>query len=231
MIDMEQPKIIANSYRKRMKVLLVVALVGVALWLAGANMGGRGSSEGGIQGAMAQTMGSAGRALASFLGRSPGERGATDILKGKARLAGLGNDEGGGGDTPSQRALGKIFDGPADAGAPQPVVVSFPDGTVNSGGIGPDLTPVVFSPNVAAPSPGPGGGFGGGNGGGGGIGGIGGGGGGGGGTFTPPPAALPVSAVPEPSAWLLMILGFGAIGASLRRGKAISRRAGHCATS
>src|SRR3546814_17805656 len=54
-------------------------------------------------------------ALDRYTGRSPGERGETDILKGKARriadrLFGRRVDSGG----PEQRALGKIFDTPPE---------------------------------------------------------------------------------------------------------------------
>src|SRR3546814_6850701 len=54
-------------------------------------------------------------ALDRYTGRSPGERGETDILKGKARriadrLFGRRVNSGG----PEQRALGKIFDTPPE---------------------------------------------------------------------------------------------------------------------
>ena len=37
-------------------------------------------------------------------------------------------------------------------------------------------------------------------------------------------AAMPVSAVPEPASWAMMLLGFGACGAVMRRGKNINRK-------
>jgi PEP-CTERM motif len=225
--------------------LLVLSFVGLASTQWGRNL----SSELGVQDSIAQTVTAAGNAakqtsaaLNSFIGRSPGERGATDVIKGKAkRLAkrynngptqrALGKifDQ-----TPSQRALGKIFNQPVD-GAPelvssQPSIAVLPTEILPFTGPVPGITtPVSGSPGIFVPASG--GSF------------IGGGGapGGGGGTGSggipgaPPPIAPPavippiISAVPEPSTWILLLFGFGAIGAALRRTKATSKRAGLCA--
>jgi hypothetical protein len=69
------------------------------------------------------------------------------------------------------------------------------------------------APGVVIGGIGPGVGGGGGGGGGGGPGGGNPGGGGDGGTVVPPP---PVIAVPEPSTWMMMLIGFGLLGAGLR---------------
>ena len=230
---MQRFKFFANGNRSRAKMLAAAFFIVILLWFAATNGF---SSQFGVNNSVAQTMGAAGRmiqqtsdALNSFIGRSPGERGATDILKGKARRAGLDNEGTPVSTNPAQRALGKIFDNPADnliaASTPEPVVVSFPDGIFGA--------PIASSSGAVAPvTGGSGGGGGGGIGGiGGGGGGIGGGGGGGGAIAGPAPVPPVISAVPEPSTWALLIFGFGAIGASLRRANALSRRAGLCAKS
>ncbi|MEN2785576.1 PEPxxWA-CTERM sorting domain-containing protein [Sphingomonas qilianensis] len=84
----------------------------------------------------------------------------------------------------------------------------LPDGVASPGGGG-------TGGGGGGGGPGGGGAGGGGGGTGGGGGGTGGGGGGGGGGGAPP-----VSAVPEPSSWLLMVLSFGAVGVALRRRRA-----------
>lgn len=166
-----------------------------------------------------------GNVLTAFLSRSPGERGTTDAIKGKAKAKG---DEpqprkAATAATPKQRALGKVFDNPASkvaaATLPQPVleflpanIASEPDTILAS------IPPVLGGSSIFAPVIG--GGIGGGGGfiGGGGGGGSGGGG-GGGNVINPPPVPAVASAVPEPSTWILLLLGFAAIGASSRRPK------------
>jgi PEP-CTERM motif len=238
---------------KRTVLALVVMLLAVSLvWLASTQWGRMVSSQLGIQDSIAQTVTAAGNAakqtsaaLNSFIGRSPGERGATDVIKGKAkRLAKRIND----GPTqralgkifdqpPTQRALGKIFNQPVD-GAPelvssQPSLAALPTEILPFTGPVPGITaPLSGSPGIFVPASG--GSFIGG-GGGGGAPGEGGGTGSGGIPGAPPPIAPPavippiISAVPEPSTWILLLFGFGAIGAALRRTKATSKRAGLCA--
>ena len=220
------------------------AKIGLAIVLCAATLVGVGSTpigkslvaQMGISESLAQTTEAAGRvvsngtnAVQAFLGRSPGERGSVDVLKGKAKAKFAGNDKPGGKPKPTQRALGKVFDDPLvslagplsappaveflplDAG---PSVAALPTvalpGPVGSG---------VFSPGFG------GGGF------------IGGGGGSGGDGVLPPPAAQPapppvVAAIPEPSTWILLLMGFAAVGSSLRRKKtgpfSKPKRAGNC---
>ena len=166
-------------------------------------------------------------AVQAFLGRSPGERGAVDILKGKAKAKVAANDKPAGKPKPSQRALGKTFDDPlvslAGPISPAPAVEFLPLDA------GPSIAAL---PTVALAGPVGSGGFSPGFGGGGFIGG--GGGGGSGGDVSVPPTLPPVIApVPEPSTWILLLMGFAAVGASLRRKKLthISKpeRAGNCA--
>ena len=223
-----------------MLVLVAVLLAGSFVWLASSQTGQKLSSKMGVADSIAQTVNVAGdaakqtsAALNSFIGRSPGERGATDTIKGKAkRLAKRTN----GGPTqralgkifdqpPSQRALGKIFDQPLD-GAPelvssQPSLAALPNEILPfTGPVSGVTSPASGSPGIFVPSSL--GNF------------IGGGTGGGGAPETPPvtpPSVIPpiISAVPEPSTWILLLFGFGAIGASLRRTIATSKRAGLCA--
>jgi len=44
------------------------------------------------------------------------------------------------------------------------------------------------------------------------------------GNYTPPTSPPPVAAVPEPSSWAMMLLGFGALGSVIRRRRAAPRR-------
>ena len=159
-------------------------------------------------------------ALDRFVGRSPGERDETDLLKGKVRkgpsvadrLFGRRMNAGG----PDQRVLGKIFDTPPEdsvkeltAGPPAPTDVTSPPGsgllplgeigspTATSdpvsgfpGGIG-----TVVPPGTTAVTPG---------------------------DPTTPGEETPVPAVPEPQTWALMLLGFGLCGALLRRRREVS---------
>jgi PEP-CTERM motif len=234
---------------KRAWLALVAALLALSFVLLASTQWGRMvSSQLGVKDSIAQTVTAAGdaakqasAALNSFIGRSPGERGATDVIKGKAKRLAKRNNNGPTqralgkifDQTPSQRALGKIFNQPLD-GAPE-LVSSQPSLAVLPTEILPFTGPVpgiTGSPGIFVPASG--GSF---------IGGGGGGGapGGGGGTGSsgipgaPPPIAPPavippiISAVPEPSTWILLLFGFGAIGAALRRTKATSKRAGLCA--
>lgn len=144
--------------------------------------------------------------LDGLSGRSPGERLFGIATKLAQRGAGLTPDGpfgAGDGDDPQQRALGQIFDEP-------PVSDDFAFAPLTT-------EPPLVGPEVFDPiGPGPGGGFSPGGPGGGFIpGGSSGGGSSGGGSSggTTPP----VPGIPEPGTWALMILGFGAVGASLRR--------------
>ena len=234
---------------KRTLLVLVAALGALSfVWLANSQSGRKVSAQLGVADSIAQTVNAAenaaketGAALNSFLGRSPGERGATDTLKGKAkRLAKRTNngpkqralgkifDQ-----PPSQRALGKVFDQPVDGtpkAASSPSLAALPDEILPFSGTVPGATtPVSGNPGIFVPASGgnfiggggAGGGTGGGTGTGTGTGGV---------PITPPVIQPPVtSAVPEPSTWILLLFGFGAIGSSLRRSKALSKRAGLCA--
>lgn len=152
-------------------------------------------------------------ALDRYLGRSPGERSETDLLKGKAnkgpslteRL--LGRRANGGGE-PEQRALGKIFDTPPEASlgelteTPGPIALAAPPSS--------DLLPLgsVGGPPGGVGTPGTPGGI---------------------GTVLPPPTSTtpgdpvppgtdtPVAPVPEPATWAMMLTGFGFCAAAMRR--------------
>ena len=217
-------------------VLLALSFVG----FASTQWGRKVSAQLGVKDSIAQTVNAAGNAakqttaaLNSFIGRSPGERGATDTIKGKAkRLAKRNNDRLAQralgkifDQPPTQRALGKIFDQPVD-GAPelvssQPSLAALPNEILPfTGPVSGVTSPASGSPGIFVPSSL--GNF------------IGGSTGGGGSPETPPvtpPSVIPpiISAVPEPSTWILLLFGFGAIGASLRRTIATSKRAGLCA--
>jgi len=160
-------------------------------------------------------------ALSRFIGRSPGERDETDLLKGKVRkgpsLADrlFGRRMNGG--EPEQRALGKIFDTPPEESIkeitqvpPGPVALSdpIPSGLLPLGDVGTPPAATVGGPPLGFP---------------GGIGtvvppgttagpgdpGV-----------SPPPAPgvdTPVAAIPEPATWAMMLIGFGICGAALRR--------------
>ena len=215
-------------------ILCTTALVGAGSTTSGQKL----FAQLGVSESFAQTTDAAGRivsngsnAVQAFLGRSPGERGAVDILKGKAKSKVAANDKPAGKPKPSQRALGKTFDDPlvslAGPISAAPVVEFLPlDAAPTSAGL----------PAVAISGPVGSGGFSPGFGGGGFIGGGGGGGSGGDGTVPPvaaPPVLPPVAApVPEPSTWILLLMGFAAVGFSLRRKKATHisnpERAGNC---
>ena len=248
---MKLPQTLRSDKFRRPKLALAASLiVAIGVWFAGTETGERVSAQIGIKDSVAQTTQAAGRvaqqtseALDSFMGRSPGERGATDVLKGKtkrlaankakARVRGVPSV------SPTQRALGKIFDKPiggvADGLTPRPDVTALPNEVLAFSGPIPGLAPTAivgpgagFVPTFGGSS---GGAFAGGVGGGGGGGGGGVSGGIGGGTAVPPVAPGIISAVPEPSTWMMLLFGFGAIGAALRSAKAQSRRVGHCAIS
>jgi hypothetical protein len=156
--------------------------------------------------------------LSDFINRSPGERGEIDRLKG-VFTKGIGPQE----DRssvfpPSQRALGKVFDpdpltiDAAQQGPIVPLTSSFDDvgtpmglipldqtigGSLGPGNIANTIPgSVIFGPNGSSSS---------------------GGSGGGGGDNPSPP---PTSAVPEPSAWALLLVGFFGAGFALRKGRA-----------
>ena len=215
-------------------ILCIAALVGVGSTTSGQKL----FSQFGVGESFAQTTEAAGRilnngsnAVQAFLGRSPGERGAIDILKGKSTAKVAAGDKSAGKPKPSQRALGKTFDDPLVSLAgpilPAPAVEFLP--------LDAEPTSAVI-PAVAISGPGGSGGFSPGFGGGGFIGGGGGGGSGGEGVVPPvaaPPILPPVAApVPEPSTWILLLMGFAVVGSSLRRKNAtqISKmeRAGNC---
>ena len=227
--------------RGRAKIVLSGGLCTVALLGFGSTTAGHKLvAQLGIGDSFAKTTDAAERLVANgsnavqaFLGRSPGERGATDIIKGKAKRALAKDDVPIGKPKPAQRALGKTFDDPLlSLVGPltlAPAVEFLPV----------DAAPAAASiPTLALTVPGGSGGFtpvGGGLIGGGG-GGSGGGGGGGDGIVPPPTAPPPVAAVPEPSTWTLLLIGFAAVGASIRRSKKASKlstpdRVGNCVTA
>jgi hypothetical protein len=169
-------------------------------------------------------------ALADLEGRSPGARLvgiATKSVKAVARALGASPDDTA--EEPEQRALGKVFDAPPtedmllDLRAP--LGTAFPDGVLpadavalgggSPGGFG-FPRGGSFGGFAVLPAGSSGGGVSSGGGSSssssssGGVGGSSGGGSSGGGT-------PPVAAVPEPGTWMLMILGFGAIGSVMRR--------------
>ena len=220
--------------RDRAKIALLAGLCAVALFgIGNTTAGHKLVAQLGIGDSFAKTTGAAERlvengsnAVQAFLGRSPGERGATDILKGKAKRAVAKDDAPIGKPKPTQRALGKTFDDPllslAGPLTPAPVVEFLPLDAAPAAGSIPALALTVpggsggFTPVT--------GGF------------IGGGGGGGDGVVPPPPAPPPVAAVPEPSTWALLFIGFAAVGASIRRSKKAGKlsqpdRAGNCVTA
>lgn len=241
--EMGLPKVFADRRLKKSRIALVVALVGAAaFWFSGTDRGAFAFSQFGISNSVAQVakraVNGASDALNAFIARSPGERGATDILKGKARrtakrLAVQTTPP------PSQIALGKIAGPPVaglgEAPAAGPDFAFVPDATVILDEPVQDLTPIAFtSPGIPGPGLinilGGGSGFGSSSSSGGGTGDD-------RRTTEVVPVVVPpvASPVPEPSTWLFMIFGFGAIGVSIRRARAkrlaLTRRAGRCAQS
>ena len=202
--------------------VLLIALGGAGVWFGATGDGLR---------ALQQTN----DVLQSFIGRSPGERRGFALLKGKeipaerADLASLSNDE-----VPTPQAPGSLFDEPADQSANldtlQIVLPNFADVSEPPDA---DRTSDLPSPSFGNAPRGGGvfaGGIVGGTGTGGG--GPGGGGPGGGDGILPTPTPTVPGAVPEPSTWALMLLGYAALGALLRRRKdpgSRPRRADQCA--
>lgn len=173
-----------------------------------------------------------GNAVQAFLARSPGQRGTIDTLKGRTKGDVEEDTKVPSGSNPTQRSLGKIFDDPLQslAGplvpATAPAVEFLPVDANSAPEFRPAALPIPAGAGVFAPVVGglPSGG--------GSIGGIGSG--GTGDIIAPPAPPVAVAAVPEPSTWMLLLMGFAAVGASLRRRKAVkvctSDRAGKCAT-
>ena len=159
--------------------------------------------------------------LEDYLNRSPGERGAVLAGKGKggkgAALASASAPDG-----PSEEALGKVFDMPTSDPVEEIAGTQAPPAEE---GLPLAVAPTVLAPGGLIPGGG-GGGFPGGGGipGGGGPGGGGPGGGGGGGGGGGPP---PVGAVPEPSTWALLIMGFMFTGGMMRRANRAARTPVH----
>lgn len=217
--------------------LLAVAGIAALSALSGTQFGQRLFAQVGIGETLARTVDAAervaqngGNAVQSFLARSPGERGAIDILKGKSKRELAQNAKTPGGPKPSQRALGKIFDEPLKslAGPVAPAPIAFIPLDSSAASFLPAAVPLATGAGAFSPLSGgipTGGGF------------FGGGGGGGGSTgpgdvaVTPAPP-VSVAAVPEPSTWILLLIGFAAVGASIRRAKPTTGstpdRAGSC---
>ena len=173
-----------------------------------------------------------GGGLASFLARSPGERGEAELAKTKAaRLGDAAAPAAAPGDPePVQRALGKIFDAPVESpldaleepALPVPVAqvvdaVPAPSGSTTSGGF-PGASSGGFFPGGSSSGSGSSSSSGGSTSSGGGS--TSGGGdttsGGStssGGTTT---SGGTVGAVPEPGTWMTMLLGMAMTGAALR---------------
>lgn len=193
---------IANARRGRLLQRLAIG-VGALTLVAGAADGGR----------LATSAASAMGVDAVLEGRSPGQRLWAELTKGKAAaLAAPKPDR-------QARALPRVRNpaaaetgpsgpaetvtGPSDIFGPS-VLDAAPVPPLFAGGLPPEPVPTGFYGGPSfIPAPGIGGG-------------IGGGGGGGGGDI--PPGQIP--GVPEPATWLLMILGFGALGFRLRKRRA-----------
>ncbi|WP_407701505.1 PEP-CTERM sorting domain-containing protein [Tsuneonella amylolytica] len=179
-----------------------------------------------IPGSSDQTLSaSAGDVLKSFLERSPGARGIVDIIKGRAARV-EGDQRPPPSEIPTQRALGKIFETAPEAvvGGDVPPTIFLPD---DIGAASDTIVPIAdvgSLPNLptgGANSVGSGGLIGGPGGGIPGVGGSNPGGGTGAPSPAPPAPTIPdvESAVPEPGTWLLLIFGFAACGAELRRNR------------
>ena len=155
--------------------------------------------------------------LSEFINRSPGERGAVSRLKGVITSEFADGKDGQSPTAPSQRALGKIFEPePFSIDSAQQIPVDLLTTPIEE--IGTLATLVPFGPAIGSSS----GNFAGGN--------VipgslivappassGGGGGGGGGGGNETPSRPPVAAVPEPSTWALILIGFFGAGFGLRR--------------
>jgi hypothetical protein len=139
-------------------------------------------------------------------GRSPGDRGETQPLK-RSRTArslalATGPEAPAEAGAPSQRVLSLLRERPegdlppADiAGVPVGLLPSdnslTPPGTIPGSGIAPPTTPGISSPPLIGVLPPP--------------------------NDDDDPIPPPPPPVPEPATWLMMIAGFGAIGAIIRR--------------
>ncbi len=157
--------------------------------------------------------------IADYVNRSPGERGEVDAVKGVVRsvVASLASKAGPG---PTQRALGKIFDEDPVIGteAPPDLVAALPPAAADVAPVALQQASLAQGPTgfagapifAAAPGgvfiPAPGGP-------------PGGGGGGGGGIIDVPTVPPPVTVVPEPGTWAMLILGLFGIGFTMRRAR------------
>lgn len=156
------------------------------------------------------------KVMALLDARSPGERTEGKLAQSKVSLKKLAENVG----QPKERALGKIINPEKPTMADLAKVVAPPAQTVE---VAPPVGPVALADVIPAPAQTTPGGVGGVTGtplllGGGGVGGGGGSPGGGGGDVpTQPPPAVVQSPVPEPSTWMLLLLGFGVIGSAARR--------------
>lgn len=194
--------VLSGTRRKRVMIAVVVVSVMLGASIAIDQtfaIAGRGT------GSLSGPSSGGANALDIFARRSPGERLAAELAKGKARVqAALGGDaepstvsQSG----PVERALGKIFT-PEDLGGSVIDATPDPSGQANAGSL-----PGVFA--AAAPNPanagriGPlPGGF-------------------AGGTIIPPGAGTSPSGVstdvPEPATWFMMVFGIALAGIALRR--------------
>ena len=203
----------------RGRLIVAAVLLVLAVTMAGMSLLGPSSLFGARSSVASRAASSFGRGQSSLLAmlglRSPGERSQGQLADTKAPktpLAGAGG--------PHERALAKVRPPVPSIKlisltpvAPQgieglPAGLLVQPGSIPASGGG-DLAG-SFPPSGAGPVflgsfPGGSGG--------------GGGGGGGGGSIVTPETPPVTSAVPEPSSWTLMILGLGAIGASLRRNR------------
>ena len=219
------PERVLKASSKRGLLLVVTAIcltsasaliyTGLAPWAQ--------ASSGNIQQSSRSSVASEGafQTLTEFINRSPGERGEVDRLKGSLKSVFQSSNDASSPQIPTQRALGKVFDpepfsiitaqeGPIELltspmGEVATPAVLIPLGPANTSsspsGSGLNTAPgsFVLAP-PASSSPGENGG----------------------GSGNPPP--LPVGAVPEPSTWALMLMGFFIAGIGLRRSNAKTKR-------
>lgn len=163
--------------------------------------------------------------LPEFINRSPGERGEVDRIKGIIKSGFVPPLEAPSPKVPSQRALGKIFkpepfgifalqEGPIaplfipieEVGTPVGLIPFGPPNNASgpfSSGAGGGPGSLVVAPSPSSPSDGSGSS------------------GGGGGSDNPAPPS--VGAVPEPSTWALLLMGFFGVGLGLRRSHATTK--------
>ena len=211
---------------RRVKIALGILALAIPFGLAELNLSGFGGmvGNGGAKPAMAiastpsiaSKIEAIGASMLDVLGlRSPGERSKGELADSKAhahRLASYHRHP-----SPHQRALAKVRPPQLIPLSPPSDVTTAP--VANALTSAPDVGPPAVVQQLAPVIPpvigtGPGGGF------------LPGGGFPSGGGFPPgggnlppppPPPPPPPSAVPEPSTWALMLLGFWGIGSSLRR--------------